>query len=117
MPDALIGYTGFVGSSLLRQRPFEGRFRSTNVAELAGADFDLVVCAGAPAQKWLANKEPEADRARLEPLVRALDTLTCRRFVLISTVDVFARPFEVDEGTPVEEAGLHPYGLHRRMLE
>ena len=49
MTDALIGHSGFVGSSLLRQRPFEARFRSTDIAEARGRTCDLVVCAGAPA--------------------------------------------------------------------
>ena len=36
MVDALIGHTGFVGTTLQRQRPFERRFRSTDIAEIEG---------------------------------------------------------------------------------
>ena len=43
--------------------------------------------------------------------------MTCKTFVLNSTVDVFKNPKGVDEDTPIEEAGLHAYGLHRRWLE
>ncbi|CDS53109.1 FIG01204965: hypothetical protein [Polaromonas sp. CG9_12] len=43
--------------------------------------------------------------------------MSCKTFILMSTVDVFNKPIGVDEKTPVDEAGLHPYGLHRRMLE
>ena len=32
-------------------------------------------------------------------------------------MDVFKTPISVDEDTPVDEEGLHAYGLHRRMLE
>jgi dTDP-4-dehydrorhamnose reductase len=117
MPDALIGGTGFVGSTLLMQRPFDQVFRSTNIGEINGKIFDLVVCAAAPAQKWIANREPEADRLKIERLISHLETVRCRKFVLVSTVDVFRDPVLVDEDTLVEEDGLHAYGLHRRLLE
>lgn len=115
--DALIGFSGFVGSVLLRQTDFVGRFRSTNIAEVGDAEWDTVVCAAAPAAKWTANRDPEADRANIDALIAHLDRVRCRRFVLISTVDVFGNPVGVDENTPVEEEGLHAYGLHRRLLE
>src|SRR5512134_2638016 len=114
MTTALIGWSGFVGTTLLRQAPFEGLYRSTNIAEIAGRSFDVVVCAAAPAQKWIANREPAADRDVIEGLIAHLKSVTCRMFVLISTVDVFKTPVGVDEDTPVDETGLHAYGLHRR---
>lgn len=117
MSNALIGYTGFVGTSLLRQAHFDALYRSTNIDEIAGRTFDTVVCAGAPGQKWLANREPQADLASIERLIEQLRTVACRRFVLISTVDVFPHPQGVDEDSPVDEATVQPYGLHRRMLE
>jgi hypothetical protein len=115
--DALIGSSGFVGSTLLRQARFDARYRSTNIGEIDGQAFERVVCAGAPAQKWLANRDPEGDRRTIERLMQHLDTIRCRSFVLISTVDVFAHPAGVDEATPVDAAGLTAYGLHRRLLE
>lgn len=115
--DALIGHTGFVGSTLKRQRPFTHCYRSSDIHEIRNRRFETVVCAGAPAQKWLANKDPDKDRAAIEDLIGHLGTVHCRRFILISTVDVFKAPFGVDEASPVEEAGLHTYGIHRRRLE
>jgi nucleoside-diphosphate-sugar epimerase len=117
MANALIGASGFVGSTLLRQARFDALYRSTNIAEIDGHGFDTVVCAAAPAQKWIANREPEADRRNIDTLIGHLDTLQCRRFVLVSTVDVFGVPVSVDEDSPVDETGLHAYGLHRRLLE
>lgn len=115
--DCLIGYSGFVGQTLLRQRDFPARFRSTNIAQIDGGTFGTVVCSAAPAQKWIANREPQADRENVDKLIQHVGRMTCERFVLISTVDVFGDPVAVDEGTAVEESGLHPYGLHRRALE
>lgn len=117
MSNALIGYSGFVGSTLLRQAEFGSLYRSTNIEDIRGRSFDTVVCAGAPAQKWIANREPEADRQKIEELIGHLESVSCRTFVLISTVDVFGNPLGVDEDSEVIEEGLHAYGLHRRLLE
>lgn len=117
MNQALVGHSGFVGSSLLRQAGFDALFRSSDIDKIDGRDFDRIVCAGAPAQKWLANSKPDEDRRNIEALIAHLDTVSCREFVLISTVDVFSRPIGVDEDSPVDEASLHAYGLHRRHLE
>jgi len=117
MSNALIGFSGFVGSTLLKQVPFECLYRSTNIADILGQSFDTVVCAGAPAQKWIANREPEADRQKIDGLIAHLKTIQCETFILISTVDVFKDSMGVDEETPVDESGLHAYGLHRRLLE
>lgn len=115
--SALIGYSGYVGSTLLKQAKFEGLYRSTNIQDIEGQSFDMVVCAGAPAQKWIVNKEPEADLQKIEGLIAHLKTMQCKTFVLISTVDVFKSPISVDENTQINEAGLHAYGRHRRLLE
>jgi dTDP-4-dehydrorhamnose reductase len=117
MNAALIGFSGFVGSTLLKQTPFDSLYRSTNINNIEGLAFDTVVSAGAPAQKWIANREPEADRMKIEGLIAHLKTIQCKTFILISTVDVFKIPIGVDEETTVDETGLHAYGLHRRLLE
>jgi nucleoside-diphosphate-sugar epimerase len=117
MNNALIGCSGFVGSTLLKQVPFDALYRSTNIGEIDRNSFDTVVCAAAPAQKWIANREPEADLQKIEELIVHIKTVQCKTFILISTVDVFKNPIGVDEDTPIDEAGLHAYGLHRRLLE
>jgi len=117
MTNALIGFSGFVGGTLLKQAQFEALYRSTNINEIEGKTFNTVVCAGAPAQKWIANREPETDRQKIDGLIDHLKTIQCNIFILISTVDVFQNPIGVDEETLVDESGLHAYGLHRRLLE
>lgn len=117
MSSALIGFSGFVGSTLLKQSRFDALYRSTTIQEIKGREFDVLVCAGAPAQKWLANRSPEEDKQKIDYLIDALGSVRCKTFILISTVDVFKTPLKADESTPVEEQGLLPYGLHRRLLE
>jgi dTDP-4-dehydrorhamnose reductase len=117
MTLALVGYSGFVGKVLTKQGAFDHCFRSINISEIRHCCFDTVVCAAAPAQKWIANREPRADRQNIGGLIAHLETVSCTSFILISTVDVFKNTVGVDEGTPVDETGLHAYGLHRRLLE
>lgn len=117
MNNALIGFSGFVGTTLQKQANFSHLYRSTNMDDIDNRTFDMVVCAGAPAQKWIANKDPQGDREKIEGLIEHLKTIKCEKFILISTVDVFHNSVGADEETPVDEIGLHPYGLHRRWLE
>lgn len=117
MKNALIGHSGFVGSTLLKQTEFSHRYRSADIASIRGGEFDTIVCAGAPAQKWIANKEPEADREKIGGLIDHLKTVRARTMILISTVDVFLQPNGVDETSAVNTEGLHAYGLNRYRLE
>lgn len=118
MTSALIGWSGFVGSTLLSQgfQP-TARFRSHDMTAAQGARFDLVICAGAPAKKWWANQNNAEDRANLGRLITTLKTVECSRFVLISTIDVFRIPAGVDEQDVPGPQGLHPYGTNRLELE
>jgi nucleoside-diphosphate-sugar epimerase len=117
MRNALIGDTGFVGGNLLAQHEFEARFNSKNIDEIAGCEFDWLVVAGMPAAKWIANRDPERDRAVLEHLTGCLATARARQVVVISTVDVYPNPVGVDEGASIDGAAQQPYGRHRLMLE
>ncbi len=117
MTSALVGYTGFVGGNLLAARPFDATYNSSNIEDIAGRHFSRVVFSAAKAEKWRINQEPEKDRAHIDDLVRILRSFTTDRLILISTVDVYGAPRGVDEATPIETEGLHPYGLHRYQLE
>lgn len=115
--SALIGYTGFVGTTLLGQRNFTDLYRSTNINEIKNKRYDFVVAAAAPAKKWLANSKPFEDQKNIDKLIGTLSYLQAERFVLISTVDVFAQPIGVDEDTRIDIFDLQPYGYNRRRLE
>jgi hypothetical protein len=115
--SALIGHSGFVGSTLKKQTAFTDFFRSNNIQDIREQEFDLVVCAGISAKKWLANKNPQADLAAIQELQEHLKTIQAKQFILISTVDVFKNPVGVTEDSVVETQGLHAYGLHRYAFE
>lgn len=116
--SALIGHSGFVGGTLLRDRHFDDHFNSRNIEEIGGRSYDLVVCAGAPGAKWRANARPAEDRASLSRLRDALANVTARAFILISTVDVYPDPASgADESAAIDPSLNHPYGAHRYALE
>lgn len=115
--DALIGHSGFVGATLQRQRGFDALYRSTDIDQIAGRSFGTVICAGAPAQKWIAERDPEADITNLKALAAHLDSANAERFVLISTVDVFPDSRGMDEDSPIDEGKLSAYGRNRLWLE
>ena len=117
MRSALVGYTGFVGSNLASQYSFDEGFNTSNIHEIQGQKFDLVICAGIQAKKWWANQNPEEDWKGIELLLKHLETVRATRFVLISTVDVYPMPSGVDEGTMVDSAQNHAYGMNRYMAE
>jgi nucleoside-diphosphate-sugar epimerase len=116
MTAALVGHTGLVGSNLARQRSFDERYNRSNVAEIRGRHFSLLVNSGVSAVKWKANEEPEADRQAILALWRDLETVEADVFVQISTLDVMPRGTAYED-TPIEESRLEPYGRNRLELE
>jgi len=114
---ALVGHTGFVGGTLSRQVAFDARFNSADIEEIAGQKVDLLVCAGARAEKWRINREPGADTADMTRLTSCLSRVDARFAVLISTVDVYPAPIGVDEDTWIDVGACTPYGAHRLALE
>jgi hypothetical protein len=115
--NALIGHTGFVGGTLLRQRDFDATFNSRNIGTICGGRFGQIVCAGVSAVKWQANKDPEADWRSIKRLMDCLTHVSAEHFVLISTIDVYRDPVGLTELDAPPIDGLHPYGRHRLALE
>ena len=118
MGNAIVGCTGFVGSNLCQQTIFESFFNSRNIQDIEGKAFDTLVFSGAPANKWIANKEPDKDWHNLEHIMALLKTVQAQQVILISTVDVIP-PSDVpqDESVDCAAAKNHAYGTHRLALE
>ena len=115
--SALIGYTGFVGSNLHNQYPFSYLYNSSNSHEMKGCSYDLVICAGVSAVKWLANKDPDSDRNKIRQLESILSTINTRKFILVSTIDVYPVLSDADENFDVHKVENHAYGTHRLEFE
>ena len=115
--NALIGYTGFVGSNLLAKRNYSELFRSTNIEEIRGREFEHLVCSGVQAMKWWANQHPQEDWQGIERLLSPLSEVKAERFTLISSIDVYPTPRLVDEDSEIDTTNHHAYGLNRLRVE
>lgn len=113
----LIGYTGFVGSNILSARSFDNLYNSKNIEKIRGKSFSLLICAGVYANKWWANENGEEDLDRIKGLISLLETVNVDRFVLISTIDVYPNPVDVNESTIIDKSISSPYGFNRYFLE
>lgn len=114
---ALIGHTGFVGQNLLNQVKFDVCYNSTNFQEMTNQQFETVVCTGISAVKWLANKEPDEDKRKIEALQNVLKTIKAKNFYLISTIDVYPVQSGVDENYDCHLKPNHAYGINRLDFE
>jgi len=115
--SALIGYSGFVGGYLASRLQFDLAINRANAHELSRQGLERLVCAGLPAAKWIANREPDADRRNVLQLCEILGTVTARSVVLISTIDVYPRTHGLDEGFDCSSESNHSYGRHRLEFE
>ena len=113
----LVGYTGFVGSNIAANYDFTWKINSKNKEEAFAKKPDLLIYAGLRAEKFLANKDPEADMAAVMEAMEQIKKINPGKLVLISTVDVYQNPVNVDEDTEIDTKGLLPYGANRYKLE
>lgn len=114
---ALVGYTGFVGSNIYAAGDFDAAYNSKNINEAYGTSPDLLIYAGLRAEKYLANKDPEKDMELIVQAEKNIRKINPRKLVLISTIDVFKNPVDVDENSPIDTEDLHAYGYNRYQLE
>ena len=113
----LVGHTGFVGSNLLENTSFDLCFNSKNIKDSFGLNPDLLIYSGVKAEKFLANKEPEKDFEIIEEAIENIKKINPKQIVLISTIDVYPNPVEIDENTEIDLNSVQPYGKNRLYLE
>lgn len=117
MKDALVGYTGFVGSNICAYHDFQNLYNTKNIQEAYGTKPELLVYAGVRAEKFLANQNPDLDALNMNKALDNIKKIGPQRIVLISTIDVYNYPYGVDEDSPIEFDSIQPYGRNRYWLE
>ncbi len=117
MEKALVGYTGFVGSNIYAAGYFDAVYNSKNIEEAYGTNPDILIYAGLRAEKYLANNAPEKDMGLILQAEKNITEINPKKLVLISTIDVFKTPRNVDEAAVIDTENLHTYGYNRYQLE
>ena len=113
----LIGATGFVGGQLQSQTEFSHFYNSKNMNSIENTKFDLLICAGARAEKWKANQFPIEDEIHIQSLCQILSTVQAKTAILISTVDVYDDLTNANENSVIAFDRNHTYGRNRFALE
>ena len=120
----IVGYSGFVGSNLLQYYKCDKFYNSKNFEEAKNQHFDVLYFCGIPAIKWYANKFPDIDFTTIENIKNILKTITCDKFILISTIDVYEITDADSSGTNILNEDYkcnfelnHTYGKNRYLFE
>ena len=120
----IVGYSGFVGSNLLQFYKFDKFYNSKNFEEAKNAHFDILYFCGIPAVKWHANKYPDQDFETINRIKTILNTITCNKIILISTIDVYeitdigkTHGSTLNEDYDCNFEINHTYGRNRYLFE
>ena len=113
----LVGYSGFVGSNIYEKGEFDAVYDSKNIKEAYNTKPVLLIYSGLPAEKYLANNFPEKDMGLIYQAQKNISSINPKKVVLISTIDVFKTPVNVNETTKIDTKNLHAYGYNRYQLE
>ena len=117
MKVGIVGHSGLVGSNIAGKFPDAHKFNSQNIGEIRGQSFDLLFLSTLPAEKWKANKFPEADLGTVQTISKHLESVLSARTLLISTVDVFEHPVGVSEDDVPSASNTVVYGPNRLEFE
>ena len=115
--NALIGHTGFIGSNLKKDFVFDDFYNSSNIADIEDREYEMVLSCANSSVIWKVNKNPDEDLRNINKFIEHIKTIKAKKFVLISTIDVFENPVDVYEDSGFGNLDKHPYGKHRLMLE
>lgn len=113
----IVGYTGFVGSNLCLSHKFDHYYNSKNISDAYGTAPDILVYAGVTGTKYIANKNPEKDKQIIESAISNIEKIAPKKLVLISTIDTFVKPDNINEDEEPTSQSDFVYGFHRRILE
>lgn len=116
---ALVGYTGFVGSNIYASAgsQINAVYNSKNIEDAYGTSPDILIYAGLRAEKYLANNAPQKDMKLIVQAEENITKINPKQLVLISTIDVFKIPKDVNENSEINTDNLHAYGYNRYQLE
>lgn len=114
---ALIGHTGFIGSNLKNEYLFKDYYNSKNIKNIENREYDLIISCGNSSLRWKANQNPEKDLKNIMQFIEHIKKVKTKKFVLISTIDVYENPCDVYEDSEFGNLEKNPYAKNRLYLE
>ena len=116
--DALLGYTGLVGSTLRENLSPDTTeyFNRSNFNNVTGRKFRDVYCACITGIKWWSNVHPIEDEENMVKILATVKSISCNRFILISTIDVHDINY-MNQTEACERTAREIYGYHRKFAE
>ena len=116
MRDCIIGYSGFVGNKISKRDYI--KINSKNIHRIKNKNFNVVYCAAPTGKKFVANKNPNKDFTNILKLIKILKTIKCKKFVLISTIDIYQnKTTNINEKYFPRKNKTRNYGANRFYLE
>ena len=115
--NALVGYTGFIGSNLKHVKKNFHYFNSKNIHKIRNKSFNTIYCAGTYSKIWLAKKEPGKDKKNIRKLIFNLSKVKAKKFFLISTCEVYGKQKKTFENSKIVANSDYAYGYNRMKLE
>jgi hypothetical protein len=100
----LIGWTGFVGSKIHDGIAFNKLYNRNTVKSVHNEKFELLVCAAPTGNRRWVDENNIQELEQILFLIDHLRKASIEKFILISTIDVLAKPNT-------------RYGLNRKILE
>ncbi len=126
----VLGGKGFVGSAFVRaargtraagRRHDVSAIDLDNYEQFRGRSCDLLINANGNSKKFLAEQDPTKEfDASVASVLRSLLDFPCKRYVYLSTIDVYPRvdgPRWNRETTPIRAEKVSRYGLHKHLAE
>lgn len=115
--DAIVGYTGFVGSNICKKHTFDKCYNSKNISSAYGTTPDELIYCGIRAEKFIANSRPEDDYSHIQDAINNLEKIKAKSVVLISSIDVLSSVDHSSEKSQIDINKLDAYGRDRFILE
>jgi sugar phosphate isomerase/epimerase len=116
--NAIFGYSGFVGIHLIKKYKFGKLYNSSNIKDSINGEYNEIFICCVPAVKWLANKHPEKDASDIEEIKNIFKTISARKVILISTIDVYNNiNNKSNEKTTILCEENNTYGKNRFLFE
>jgi|TARA_B100002003_G_C14150811_1_gene553481 nucleoside-diphosphate-sugar epimerase len=115
--NALIGYTGFIGSNLKNDFVFDDLYNSKNIGDIENREYEIVMSCANSSAIWKVNKKPEEDLQNMMEFIKHVKTVKVKKFILISSIEVYENAVDVNEDSDFGKLDSYPYGKHRLFLE